>query len=200
VTQLGVATERKFHIRHGLAYEHDALVTSISHSDGHQSSDITGRAVVLAFRMAGVDSAHPRIVAQKQIVDAVRCEGPISIRFRKWRISADDRLRYFKGQKWGTDSIYRSSGPSGREPSIKPLLSRAKRFIRTAEGHPDAEAPATPFAERFLASMLSGPDWAIRSICDFADLIGSVIDPLKHFVEIAESNKGGFDGNGHITN
>src|ERR1051325_11309894 len=72
VTQLEIKAERKFKLRHGIAYEHDALLTTITHSDGHESLDITGRAVVLAFRLSGIEASFPSIATQKDIIDAAR--------------------------------------------------------------------------------------------------------------------------------
>jgi len=59
VTQLGVKSNRKFGVRHGLTYEHDALVLNIGHSDGHSSIDLIGRGVVLAYRLASVQLIFP---------------------------------------------------------------------------------------------------------------------------------------------
>ena len=47
ITQLGVASVKKFKLRHGVAYEKDALVTTIKSEDGATLTDLIGRDVVL---------------------------------------------------------------------------------------------------------------------------------------------------------
>lgn len=190
VTQLDVTPKKKFKVRHGMAFEHDAHLTKILHADGHEDLDITGRAVVLAFRLATVEAHHPSIVAEKAIVEGFRGYGPIGIPFRKWAVRSDDRLKYFKGERWGTKSIYRSSETTSKKSSLKALVSKAKEFIRVAEGLPeDATFPASEFTETLVRTMLSGPQWAVQSIGDFAVFVGDMIEPLKEFVELADSLK-----------
>jgi class 3 adenylate cyclase len=188
VTQLDIAPKKKFRVRHGMTFEHDAHLTKILHEDGHEDLDITGRAVVLAFRLATVNAHHPNIVAEKQIVEGFRGKGPIRITFRKWAVKSDDRLKHFKGQRWGTKSIYRSSETTSKSLSLKSLVSRVKRFIRIAEEPPDdSNFPPSEFTKKLVQSMFSGPQWAVQSICDFAVFVGGMIEPLKEFVELVES-------------
>ena len=67
ITQLCVDSPRPFRIRHGLTYEPDALVTLTTHQDGHVSKIISGRNVVLAFRIAGVEADFPNVATQQKI-------------------------------------------------------------------------------------------------------------------------------------
>jgi class 3 adenylate cyclase len=50
VSQLGITAPVKFKIRHAMTMEHDALVIDLSYSENN-STDLLGRAVVLAFRL-----------------------------------------------------------------------------------------------------------------------------------------------------
>ncbi len=68
ITQLCVDSPRPFRIRHGLTYEPDALVTLTTHQDGHVSKIISGRNVVLAFRISGVEADFPNVATQQKIV------------------------------------------------------------------------------------------------------------------------------------
>ena len=59
VTGLGVTERTRFHLRHGVTVEHDALITKISEEHG-ESIDLIGRSVVLAFRLAGIRAGFPK--------------------------------------------------------------------------------------------------------------------------------------------
>ena len=63
VTRLGVDTGPKLRLRHGLAMEHDALITTVVDSNG-RNLDLIGRSVVLAFRLASIKTDFPNIVTQ----------------------------------------------------------------------------------------------------------------------------------------
>jgi class 3 adenylate cyclase len=56
VTQLGLKPNKKLKIRHGIAYEKDALLMKITSAPEIESLDIIGRAVVLAFRLSGIQA------------------------------------------------------------------------------------------------------------------------------------------------
>ena len=188
VTQLDIAPKKKFRVRHGITFEHDAYLTNMRHEDGHEDFDITGRAVVLAFRLATVNANHPNIVAEKQIVEGFRGKGPLRITFRKWAVKGDDRLKHFKGQRWGTKSIYRTSEATGKSPSLKRLISIAKNIIRTVEEPPDEPSfPPNEFTRNLVQAMFNGPQWAVNSICNYAVFVGDMVEPLKEFVEHTES-------------
>lgn len=99
VTQLGLNPQRRFRIRHGVAYEQDALLIEITHPGGYKSLDIVGRAVVLAFRLAGVLADFPAIATQKELVDASAGHLSSGLSFRKWNVSVGEKQRYFKGER-----------------------------------------------------------------------------------------------------
>src|SRR5271157_2814771 len=109
VTQLGVKSPRKFRIRHGVSYEQDALTTRITYPGGFELLDLTGRAVVLAFRLSGIAVEFPGVVTEKSLVDASREWSRETITFAKWDPGAEEKGKYFKGETWGTRSIYASA-------------------------------------------------------------------------------------------
>ena len=159
VTQLGLKPLKNFKIRHGITYEQDALLTTITHPDGHKSLDITGRAVVLAFRLAGIQSDFPNITTQRELVQASRAEGSFSTDFKKWSPSDEDKLRYFKGNSWGLNSIYISGSFRKRTLSLSALIKNTSKVIKKAESHLPYGQKDTYFASDFLARMNAGPDW-----------------------------------------
>src|SRR5690606_214129 len=105
VTQLGVKPQIKFGIRHGITYEKDGLLFEIQeHGDNH-SLDLIGRAVVLAFRLSGIQAKFPSIVTEKEIVS----ENSNYYKFDNWNPNETDILKFFKGEKLGIEEIMISS-------------------------------------------------------------------------------------------
>lgn len=180
VTQLGLKPLKNFKIRHGITYEQDALLTTITHSDGHKSLDITGRAVVLAFRLSGIQSDFPNITTQRELVQVSRAEGSFSIDFKKWLPSDEDKLRYFKGNSWGLNSIYISGSFRKRTPSLSAIIKNTSKVIKKAESHlPDSQKD-TDFSANFLARMNAGPDWCKDVINELLRFVKEeMLDTLK---------------------
>lgn len=184
VTQLNIPTQRKFKLRHGITYEHDALLTSISHLDGHKSLDITGRAVVLAFRLSGIESSFPSIVTQRELVDASNGFAAFPIDFKRWNLNQADKLRYFKGESWGINSIYASGERRYKKRSTSAVLAAGAKAIAAAEGKVPPKYKATEFANRFSAGLLNGPDWCKAVTDEWArylsdELLGALKDAMK---------------------
>ena len=100
ITRLGVEGNVAIRLKHGLTVEHDALITKISDRNGHHF-DLIGRAVVLAFRLSGIKAAFPGIVTQREIVEAIERENTPKVKFRKMNLRAEEKAKYFKGDRWG---------------------------------------------------------------------------------------------------
>lgn len=160
VTQLGVDTPQPIRIRHGITYEQDALVTRITYTGGLTFSDITGRAVVLAFRLTGVPSDFPNVVVQGELA-AISKDNSALINFKHWRVSSEDNLKYFKGEAWGTSSLYVSADKKSRKYSLRTAYRKAVKVVSDVE-NPDADANADLIARqrRFAEAMENGPAWA----------------------------------------
>ena len=191
VTQLGLSPHKKFRIRHGVTYEPDALVTKISHPGGYESLDLAGRAVVLAFRLSGVAAEFPGISTQKELVDASRGYSDAADQFRKWKPSSDEKLKHFKGERWGTTSIYVSARVATRRPgSPTSLVRQAKAAIKAVEGEKVHSEASFEFAKRFLASMQAGPEWCAEVVNQYLTFVREqMFEPLKQIVPILERSK-----------
>lgn len=123
ITQLGVQSGTAITLRHGVAFEHDALITKITHPGGYQALDITGRGVVLAFRLSGVPAAFPSVVSTSELTEAYKGDGAI-INFKKWVVTRDDILRHFKGEKRETNTIVMSANKNHRKISTTHLIKK----------------------------------------------------------------------------
>jgi hypothetical protein len=155
-TQLGVKGKNtaRFLIRHGVAYEDDALVIRIKHSQHNESLDLVGRAVVLAFRIASVPSGRFAIATQRTLVkQAKRCD-------RNWGLTPksftpQEIQKYFKGEKWGTRDIgvVHEWGPLGRRLPAR-MGGRGPRSEYRQE-----------FIVRLMTNMAKGPLW-VREVSD----------------------------------
>ena len=191
VTQLGIKSERKFLIRHGVTYEHDALITKITYQDGHTSIDLIGRAVVLAFRLSSVRVLFPFVVTQKEIVTAYKKENFSMISFKKWTPTQNDCLRYFKSEKWGINTLFSPSNPKNKTTkSLPSLIKESKRVIEEAEGVRKPRRADSVFIKLFLEQLIAGPEWC-RSI--ESDLIkflrNDFLETLKKSADFLEQNK-----------
>ena len=190
VTQLGLKPKRSFKIRHGVTYEQDALLIKIKHSGGFESLDLIGRSVVLAFRLAGIPAKYPGIVTQKDLVAASADNMTTPTTFSKWLASANDKLKYFKGERWGTEGIYVSSDKRRKARSPQATLKYVKKTISLVEGESDEPSETMAFTKRFLNNMREGPEWCRSVEVEYGryleeDLLGS----LKKVVPILETLK-----------
>jgi len=127
VTQLGLKPKRKFKIRHGVSYEQDALLIKISHEGGVESLDLIRRAVVLAFRLSGIPAKSPSIVTQKELVAASADLLEYGPTFSRWQVSATDKLKFFKGERWGTEGIIYLSISHGKLRASRQSCGKRKR-------------------------------------------------------------------------
>lgn len=178
VTQLQVRSPKTIKLRHGVTVEHDALMTHIAGSEG-STSDLIGRAVVLAFRLSGIKAAFPGIVAQGEVINAAKPYSHHSIHFKKRTISAEERLKYFKGEAWGTKDLVVSAERPPRRRSLSTVVKHAKGAIASATmtGNSDRERVAR--ISRLLTALETGPQWAALSLKEYArftreDLLGSL--------------------------
>lgn len=165
VTQLGLNPKRKFVVRHGMAYEQDAMLIKIKHKGGHESLDLIGRAVVLAFRLSGIAASFPGIVCQKVLVDADANNKDTICRFNKLRLSANDRLKYFKGERWGIEQIYASDN-AALFRNRKATLKHARDAVDKAEGRKPYPKEDVKFGTLFVKNMMDGPDWCQKVLED----------------------------------
>ena len=185
VTKLGIRGSTPFHLRHGLTIEHDALMTNISDEEG-DFLELIGRSVVLAFRLSGIRAGFPGIVTQREVAEAAATENICQINFKKLSLSAEDRLKYFKGESWGTRNLVVSADLESRIKSVNPLLRSSKKAIATAESDvPDSKESTTIM--RFFGELQSGPEWARRIVKDHLNFLREdLLGELKKAVDVLE--------------
>lgn len=155
VTSFAVAEVGRMRLRHGVAFEPDAILVK---QDGptHQT-DIIGRGVVLASRLAGVPAAFPSILADGRTVKAARAHGS-SHHFRKRKFANQDLLRFFKGERRGTSDVFESAEQPVRAKSRAAVLRQANRAIQNYEQPPPDAAPR--WLKDVMRALLTGPPWA----------------------------------------
>lgn len=169
VTQLGLTPKRRFKIRHGLTYEQDAFLTKIIHHRGFETLDLIGRSVVLAFRLSGITADFPCIATHRDIVEAVgNNNGP---KFRRWVPSAEESLKHFKGEKWGTRSLYVSVEKMSHASHRKAIAKQARAAIREAEGQVSTDDARLAFSKLLYEALMAGPEWSRNVAEDYTDFI-----------------------------
>jgi class 3 adenylate cyclase len=166
ITQLCVDSPRPFRIRHGLTYEPDALVTLTTHKDGHVSKTISGRNVVLAFRLAGVEADFPNVATQQKIVQALSTRTRNLVNLKRWTLTKDQLLKYFKGEKMGTASLYISGRPKVSQSRAETWMTRAESLLARAEGGRHRAPGDSTFVENFFPELVqsNGQDWCEDSL------------------------------------
>jgi class 3 adenylate cyclase len=180
VTQLGVSAPRKFRLRHGLAYEPDAIV--VSHAAGDTAyRDVIGRGVVLAFRLSGIRAPFPGVVAHRRLIAAARDVG-LRHAYRSRAFTREEVLKYFKGERWSTSEIAISSERRPRASSKDALVRKTRALVMRIE-KPGAEPKQDTWVGGFLEAMAAGPTWSrmvVREWTDFIkkDMLGAVKDML----------------------
>lgn len=158
VTSLGIRAPKNLRLRHGVSYEPDALVMRITGSDGHVAHDLLGRRVVHAFRMSSIACAFPGIVSEARVVRAYATTPAASIVFRRRMLMAEERLRFFKGERFGTDTLYATVDQKLRRRSLCAVVTQGKRALSKFDVPDATPSVTTDFASR----MMRGPRWAIE--------------------------------------
>lgn len=186
VTQLALSPKEKFKIRHGISYEKDALMIKIFENEERYSLDLIGRAVVLAFRLSGIQSYFPSIVTEKEIVT----ENNEFATFQKWEPSENDKLKYFKGEELGLGSIYVSS--EKKYPKNEGLSDLKQKATNTLDNiqNPDS-AHKNDHISDFIDLMKKGPDWCQEIIdLEVKFITEQFVGSLKKYLELLETDGG----------
>jgi hypothetical protein len=191
VTQLAVKSSKRFIVRHGIAFEHDALVTNIKDAKGHETLDITGRGVVLAFKLSGIRASFPGLVTEGSLVKSAREFGYKSTEFKAWIPSDEDRLRFFKGERYGTRNLYISTDKKPRQKSLNSTLKHTKRIIDEVESKSIVPTGELDVGSRFCSMMSNGPSWAKAAIAKEHQFIEKdILGGLKSFVTAHKTGAG----------
>jgi class 3 adenylate cyclase len=186
VTQLGCKPKRKFAVRHGIAFEHDALLIHITHHGGYRSLDLVGRSVTLASRLAGIKQAFPGIVTQRELVFAARKSDSLAnIHFTVWQPTSEDLIRYFKNESWGTRSIYVSASGSTRLKTQGAIKRLARKIMDEVETPQEIKSPNGAFIVRWLEYLDNGPEWCKEILKEQVHFVRTGFLPiLKEILEL----------------
>ncbi len=180
ITQLCVEAARPFRIRHGLTYEPDALVTRTTHqTSGHVSKIISGRNVVLAFRLSGVESDFPNVATHSRIEQAVSVRTQRLVNLRRWVLSDDQHLKHFKGEKMGTAGLFVSGRAKLSPPRADAWAARAESLITRADSSRRQAPVENDFIDRFFSHLADSADH------------GWCRDSLDAYVAFARDGMGG---------
>lgn len=177
VTQLGVKPQTKFGIRHGITYEKDGLLFEIQeHGDNH-SLDLIGRAVVLAFRLSGIQSKFPSIVTEKEIVS----ENSSYCKFDNWNPNENDILKFFKGETLGIKEIMISSEKATENyiENKENLKEKLDKLIDEVDNNISTDKEIEESIFKFLELMKNGPDWCNDVVNLELEFIRKMLEALK---------------------
>ncbi len=196
ITQLCVESPRPFRIRHGLTYEPDALVTLTTHQDGHVSKIISGRNVVLAFRLAGVEADFPNVATQQKIVQTLPARTKNLTNLKRWTPSKEQFLKYFKGEKMGTAGLCVSGRPKVSQSRADTWITQAEALLARAEGGRHRTPVDNTFVENFFPDLARSKDhrWCEESLDRYVrflkeDMLGSLQKALDVIHEVRPESR-----------
>jgi class 3 adenylate cyclase len=184
ITQLGTTENPMFFIRHGVTYEHDALVTKIQQPNGLEQLDIMGRAVVLAFRLSSIKGRFPSLVADGTVAKSAKEAGYHHIQFKKWAPRGDELLKYFKGERFGTSNLVISTEQKHKPVSIKTFIKKSHHLVSSIQEYQSNGIDPDSFAYRFTTLLSNGPQWAKDVNTEEAKfLFNNLLCTLKDVIE-----------------
>jgi hypothetical protein len=168
VTGLGLSEteDSPFRLRHGVAWEPDALIMDIEQENGSRSLDMLGRDIVLAFRLSGIQVDFPHIVTQSSIAQESERYGRSNPGFEDLRLNEDDILKYFKGQRRGVASIVGSSSARKTLYSKRPLADQIVRGTRFRNGKHNRRYDYEEMVKRYVLNLSNGNDWTRKILND----------------------------------
>lgn len=169
-TQLGLSPTKRFSVRHGIAHEQDAFLMRITHPDGHEALEVIGRGVVFASRLSGIPAPFPGIVTQGELVKAARPYGLGPAIFRKRALTSEDKTRFFKGERWGTETVYTSVERQSRPKNVSGARS-ASRSVPSPTAAKITRLDDLGVLERFLRYMRGSPDWCRPVVAPMTRLV-----------------------------
>jgi class 3 adenylate cyclase len=182
VTQLGVKGNKKIKLRHGITFEQDALITKIKHSEDYFSLDLTGRSVVLAFRLSSINARFPNVLTEREIVESYRQIDRNIIHFNKWSVSDSDSLKYFKGEKFGLQKLYASTNKKSRVKTFEGAIRKGKKALKKSE-KPDV----TQFSEKLVKELSMGPNWCLEALNEYLRFVKEDLqETLKEAIILLE--------------
>jgi hypothetical protein len=119
--------------------------------------------------LAGVPAEFPTIVASRQLFfETITSAVGAAVKFSIWKPSAEEIVKYFKGERYGTKQLCKS-GPRRQSAkiSIKTLKKTLGRAIDRAQGQLPPDPSDIAFVHSFMNLLRSGPPWAKQSLDKF---------------------------------
>jgi hypothetical protein len=166
------------------------------------SKIISGRNVVLAFRIAGVEADFPNVATQQKIVQALSNRTKNLLHLKRWTLTEAQLLKYFKGEKLGTTSLYVSGRPKVSQSRADTWIARAESLLARAESGRWRAPVESTFIENFFPDLIQskGQDWCEASIEIYVrflkeNMLGSLQKALDVITQFQSDSRGaGADG------
>ena len=152
VTSLAVTDKPFLRLRHGIAFDADAIIVT-SGTGAAMHRDVIGRGIVFATRLAALRAPFPNCVMHGEIIRAAEPSG--IHQFRKRRFSANEVSKFFKGQQRWTNDVFESYMRPARYRSPEAVI-RKTRTVLASIGSREPPYWLPPL----MTAMDGGPEWA----------------------------------------
>jgi hypothetical protein len=169
-----------------LALEHDAIASRITGIEG--STELIGRSIVLASRLAGLPSPYPSILIHKGLAVEAMESSESKLYFKRYPISQQNVDRYFKGERKGTDQIYALTSQKPRKPSLAAAVKKARQALDNLDSHKNVNMDHAVSLGILLARLEDGPQWVGPCIKAYVTFIRDEMGgALRQFIDLADS-------------
>ena len=154
------------------------------------------------FRISGVEADFPNVATQQKIVQALSSRTKNLMNLKRWTLTEAQLLKYFKGEKMGTTSLYVSGRPKVSQSRADTWITRAESLLARAESGRRRTPVESTFVENFFPDLVQskGQDWCEESLDIYVrflkeNMLGSLQKALDVIKQLQPDGRGaGADG------
>ena len=141
------------------------------------------------------------MATQQKIVQALSNRTKNLMNLKRWTLTEAQLLKYFKGEKMGTTSLYVSGRPKVSQSRADTWITRAESLLARAESGRWRTPVESTFVENFFPDLVQskGQDWCEESLDIYVrflkeNLLGSLQKALDVINQFQPDGRGGADG------
>lgn len=109
------------------------------------------------------------------------------VAFKRWTLSAEQLLRYFKGEKTGTMALYMSGSAKVNQPKADAWVARAQRLLARVDGSRRPAQIDSTFVDHFYRDLVNSKDqdWCRESLDVYTEFLrNEMAGPLTRVLDV----------------